>query len=327
MIMADRQSAEGRPGAGPGEGHFSGRRRIGRRRMHDHGSDGHGHTGETGLGMAGTEQGRIKQEITEQGQIKQEITERERIERQFTGRGGTEILSRILEDTHVLQSSIKGQGESLLSFGNQNSLYTGPPVIAVDAGHGGEDEGASQEGVMEKDINLAIAERLKVKLEDMGYAVVMVREDDTYRPKEERVEAAHKVRAGAYVSIHQNTWEDAAARGIETWYSGKDGASDSGRLAALVHKEAVRSTGAEARELRGDAEFTVTGQTFVPSCLIETGFLSNPRERERLTDPQYQEKLAGALPKALICILIPKPCISPLTTVLLLKIPVRCWMC
>ena len=61
------------------------------------------------LGMAGTEQGRIKQEITERGQIKQEITERERIERQFTGRGGTEILSRILEDTHVLQSSIKGQ--------------------------------------------------------------------------------------------------------------------------------------------------------------------------------------------------------------------------
>ena len=45
----------------------------------------------------------------------------------------------------------------------------------------------------------------------------MVREDDAYRPKEERVEAAHKVRAGAYVSIHQNTWEDAAARGIETW--------------------------------------------------------------------------------------------------------------
>lgn len=62
------------------------------------------------LGMAGTEQGRIKQEITELGRIKQEMTERERIERQCAGRGGTEILSRILEDTHVLQSSIKGQG-------------------------------------------------------------------------------------------------------------------------------------------------------------------------------------------------------------------------
>lgn len=152
----------------------------------------------------------------------------------------------------------------------------------------------------------AIAERLKVKLEDMGYAVVMVREDDTYRPKEERVEAAHKVRAGAYVSIHQNTWEDAAARGIETWYSEKDGASDSRRLAALVHKEAVRSTGAEARELRGDAEFTVTGQTFVPSCLIETGFLSNPRERERLTDPQYQEKLAEGIAKGIDLYFNPK---------------------
>ena len=52
------------------------------------------------LGMAGTEQGRIKQEITEQGRIKQEMTEWERIERQCAGFGRTEILSRILK-THM----------------------------------------------------------------------------------------------------------------------------------------------------------------------------------------------------------------------------------
>lgn len=225
---------------------------------------------------------------------------------------------RILDETARLQTSIKGEGEALCSILYRgNTEYAGPPVIAVDAGHGGEDEGASQEGVMEKDINLAIAKRLKTKLEDMGYTVMMVREDDTYHSKEQRVEAAHKVRAGAYVSIHQNTWEDTDIRGIETWYSEAGGAGDetqgsvssgngarasagdSRRLAALIHKEAVGSTGAEARELRGDAEFTVTSQTSIPSCLIETGFLSNARERQCLTDPEYQEKLAGGIAKGI----------------------------
>lgn len=69
---------------------------------------------------------------------------------------------------------------------------------------------------MEGDVNLAIVERPKVKLKDMGYAVVMVREDDIYRSREEWVETVHKVRVDAYVSIHQNTWENMAARGTET---------------------------------------------------------------------------------------------------------------
>ena len=254
-----------------------------------------------------TELERIETGKVEPGRAEPGRTESERIEADGTEPGWTGILYRIVEETSGLQKSIRGEGEYPLSFwGNPDSVYTGPPVIAVDAGHGGEDEGASREDVMEKDINLAIAGRLKVKLEDMGYTVMMVREDDTYHSKEERVEAAYKVRASAYVSIHQNTWEDAQARGIETWYSGKDGAQDSRRLAALVHKETVRSTGAEARELRGDSEFTVTSQTLAPACLIETGFLSNPRERECLADPEYQEKLAGGIAKGIDLYFNPK---------------------
>ncbi|MFR5011786.1 MAG: N-acetylmuramoyl-L-alanine amidase family protein [Acutalibacteraceae bacterium] len=233
--------------------------------MHDHGSDGHGHTGETGIGNGRNRAGTDKAGNNRAGKDRAAMY-------RIWGRDRNPV-PYIGEDTCVLQSSIKGQGNPSFLLAVRILYIQVPLLLRWMQAMAVEDEGASQEGVMEKDINLAIAERLKVKLEDMGYTVVMVREDDAYRSKEERVEAAHKVRAGAYVSIHQNTWEDAAARGIETWYSGKDGASDSGRLAALVHKEAVRSTGAEARELRGDAEFTVTGQTFVPSCLIETGFL------------------------------------------------------
>lgn len=173
------------------------------------------------------------------------------------------------------------------------------PLIAVDAGHGGEDEGSSREGVLEKDVNLAIAERLRDRLETMGYEVMMVREGDTFQPKEERAKAANTSRASAYVSIHQNTWEDTDARGIETWYYGEDQSRDSGSLARLVHQETVKCSGARGRELRDDAGFVVTGQTAMPSCLIETGFLSNPQERTELTDPEYQEKLAKGIARGI----------------------------
>ena len=63
----------------------------------------------------------------------------------------------------------------------------GVPVVVIDPGHGGEDEGCEKNGIQEKDINLAIAEMVRDRLEGMGYQAVLAREDDTYTAKEERV--------------------------------------------------------------------------------------------------------------------------------------------
>ena len=99
--------------------------------------------------------------------------------------------------------------------------------------------------------------------------------------------------------------EDAAAKGNRDLVFRKGRGSDSGAFSRAGPQRSSQYR-AEARELREDAEFTVTGQTFVPSCLIETGFLSNPRERERLTDPQYQEKLAEGIAKGIDLYFNPK---------------------
>lgn len=170
----------------------------------------------------------------------------------------------------------------------------GEPIIFVDAGHGGEDEGCAREGVREKDINLSIAKLVKEKLENMGYQVVMAREEDNYITKEERVKKANSIQADIYVSIHQNAADETDVSGMEVWYQETD-ERDNKRLAQLICQQTTKSTGALEREQRGDADFHVTGKTTMPACLIETGFLSNAEERAKLTTPEYQEQIADGI--------------------------------
>lgn len=169
------------------------------------------------------------------------------------------------------------------------------PVIIIDAGHGGEDNGCGFDNIMEKDINLEIAKLVKQKLKDLGYPVEMAREDDTYIAKEDRVEEANKNNALIYVSIHQNSCPDSNVKGIETWYDGEDTTRDSVRLAKLIHQETVKSTQAVERDMISDNSLCVVDKTQMPACLIETGFLSNAEERVLLQTKEYQEKIAEGI--------------------------------
>ena len=179
-------------------------------------------------------------------------------------------------------------------------------LVAVDPGHGGEDEGCSSGDVLEKDINLQTALRLRDKLEELGYQVLMTRDDDTYFSLEERVTMANQGRADIYISIHQNSYESSQVSGMETWYFEKETSRDSKKLAQLVHRETLASTGAGERQLRSDADFYVTTHTAMPACLIETGFLSNKKEREMLVTEEYQDKLASGIARGIDLYFHPK---------------------
>mgnify|MGYP002226508566 CR=1 FL=1 len=108
-------------------------------------------------------------------------------------------------------------------------------VVFLDAGHGDFDPGkVSVDGSLEKDINLEIAKKLREELVESGYRVILTRETDIYMTKEQRAEAANRYGADAFVSIHQNTYEEEEPTGIETWYDGTDPSRDSRRLALLI---------------------------------------------------------------------------------------------
>lgn len=179
-------------------------------------------------------------------------------------------------------------------------------AIVIDPGHGGMDGGCVFGDVVEKDINQKIAYRVVDKLRKMGYRVVLAREGDDFVDKADRVEAANRQNARLYVSIHQNSCETDSVAGIETWYDGSDEGRDSKRLAQLVQQETVKATGAVGRELVPDSELCVTSKSKMPACLIETGFLSNKAEREKLSTTEYREQIAEGIAKGIDLYLNPK---------------------
>src|SRR5476649_2187796 len=102
-------------------------------------------------------------------------------------------------------------------------------TIALDPGHGGEDPGASgSRGTHEKDIVLAIAKRLKGKLEEQpNMRVMLTRDADYFVPLGTRVDKARKVQADLFVSIHADAFVDASARGSSVFALSEKGASSS----------------------------------------------------------------------------------------------------
>lgn len=175
------------------------------------------------------------------------------------------------------------------------------PLIAIDPGHGGVDSGCVGKKAEEKDVNLQIALELERKLTEKGYRVLVLREKDEFQGLMDRVEIANSYQADVYVSIHQNTYEgtDKTVGGIETWYDGTDAARDNQRLALLVHRETIKSTGARGRGVIDSTDLYVASKTLMPACLIETGFLSNPQEEKLLSSADYQKKLAEGIARGI----------------------------
>lgn len=171
------------------------------------------------------------------------------------------------------------------------------PLIILDPGHGGVDGGCVGGDIIEKDINLSIAKAVRSRLIQMGYDVMLTREGDVNVSLEERVGLANEKQASLYISIHQNFSEEQAAnvKGIETYYSSQKGEDGSKRLAKLIQKKVINSTDANDRQTIANDNLYVIRETNMPSCLVETGFLSNRKERELLTTEEYQNQLADAI--------------------------------
>ncbi len=167
----------------------------------------------------------------------------------------------------------------------------GDILIVLDPGHGGEDEGCARDGVEEKEVNLRIALEIQRKLLEKGYQVKLTRNQDMELALEDRAKTANETGADLYISIHQNSSQEANADGIEVWYSRQNQGEESERLSRIIQKYAVQNTGAKSRELVENEELYVIRECTMPSCLIETGFLSNKAECDKLAAAEYQERL------------------------------------
>lgn len=191
-----------------------------------------------------------------------------------------------------------------------NNIQTKIKVI-IDAGHGEPDGGAvSKDGVKESDLNLQIAQKLKVKIEELNIEVIMTRENSgcisnlekTSKTIREiktndlnnRVKIANESGASILVSIHMNKFEDSRYRGWQTFYSKS---SEEGKKLAENIQEAIGEViqydnKRKALKIEG---IKIIDKSKIPAVIVECGFLSNPDECNLLQDEKYQEKMAEGI--------------------------------
>ena len=168
------------------------------------------------------------------------------------------------------------------------------PLIILDPGHGGTDEGAKIHYFMEKRLTLMTTLLLRKYLNEMGYRVIMTRSKDVFIPLHRRVSIANKTKAVLFVSMHYNSSPSPDAHGIEIFYhSGSDHkrAQQSKEVGSLVLKELIGQTHALSRGVK-NGNFHVIRETAMPAILVEGGFMTNIVERSNLRDKKYLEQIA-----------------------------------
>ncbi len=183
------------------------------------------------------------------------------------------------------------------------------PVIVIDAGHGGEDGGASAaDGTMEKELNLAVAEILAQLLEAVGYDVRMTRTDDrllydlygdlsdytghkkTYDLRN-RLRFAREADAALFVSIHMNKFPQEKYSGLQVYYAAAEGSRAVADAVQNTVKSCLQPGNSRQTKQAGSAIYLLN-RIDIPAVMIECGFLSNEEELHRLQDAEYRRALA-----------------------------------
>ncbi|MDR2539707.1 MAG: N-acetylmuramoyl-L-alanine amidase [Chlamydiales bacterium] len=168
------------------------------------------------------------------------------------------------------------------------------PLVVLDAGHGGKDNGASFGNFLEKRVNIVTALLTKKHLENLGYRVIMTRSKDIFVPLDRRVEIATRVKADVFVSIHFNSSTNRLAEGIEVYYYSSNSLPRnraSMQLAKYVLPRLIDQTGANSRGVKV-GNFHVIRETAMPAVLVEGGFITNVQERQKIRQRTYLDQIA-----------------------------------
>jgi N-acetylmuramoyl-L-alanine amidase len=196
------------------------------------------------------------------------------------------------------------------------------PMVIIDPGHGGRDDGAVANGLVEKNLTLDLAFRVESLLQSYGFKTLLTRRDDAYLSLPERADISNTYDRSLFVSLHFNNSANTTASGIETYYASEKvipepqwtlagfftkpdtneavGANDTGEnFAGYVHAALINRTEAGNRGIKPKALYVVR-HTRAHAILVEGGFLSNPFEARLISTPEYRDRLAAAIVDGLI---------------------------
>jgi N-acetylmuramoyl-L-alanine amidase len=169
-------------------------------------------------------------------------------------------------------------------------------TVILDAGHGGKDPGATSRitGQREKDLTLDMVKRVRSELGG-SVRTLFTRSSDTFVELDDRVRIANRSNDAVLVSIHFNSGPSNVA-GPEVYFWRVDSYTLGRRIQSALARatEKNSSRGLVRRRLR------LTRNPQIASVLVECGYISNPREAQRITRADYRARLAKAIARAIL---------------------------
>ena len=218
------------------------------------------------------------------------------------------VFTLLLCGLCMVLTYMDGRKNDAEDVGSDSDQSVSAPLrtVVIDAGHGGEDGGATgADGIKEKDINLDIALMLRDLYTSVGIPTVLTRDEDVllydknsdYIGKKKvmdlsnRLAIAKETPDSLFISIHQNSFSDKKYSGLQVWYSpnsplSSEVAEDIQNAAKLIQASNYRKTKA------ADDRLFILNNLNTPAVLVECGFLSNDEEALRLNTEEYRRRLA-----------------------------------
>lgn len=177
-------------------------------------------------------------------------------------------------------------------------------TIYIDPGHGGRDPGAIYKELRESDINLQISKYLKEELENNGAQVYLTRigdydlsENNARNHKKNdltaRARLINESNCDMYISIHLNSDPSPTWNGIQIFYT--DNNENNKKIAETIKEQLKLKR--KTKELKNMYLFEKIKQ---PGILIEAGFISNPNDRYKLKQTDYQQELSKKITEGII---------------------------
>lgn len=180
------------------------------------------------------------------------------------------------------------------------SMPINKKIVVIDAGHGGWDPGkVRNDEIKEKTINLNIAKKLQLYLEQSGSFVLNTRINDEALSNKKREDLkqrkniANSENVDLLISIHQNSFPNSQVKGAQVFYY--DTSEKSKTLAECIQNRLKSIDTSNNRVAKANSSYYLLKETSVPAVIVECGFLSSDEEYKKLTDEAYQEKIAWSI--------------------------------
>lgn len=170
-------------------------------------------------------------------------------------------------------------------------------IIVIDAAHGGDDSGATLNGLQEKTIVEAISKKIRAQNKNENLEIVLLREGDHFMELSERVSMINNLNPSLVISLHINASENFNKNGVEAYVSSKSKFFNESKINAEIMIDKVAGNYFSKGEVK-EASFYILKNSNCPAMTLEVGYLSNVNDRNYISSEKGQDEIAAKILEA-----------------------------